>query len=136
MYPYPRRGQQLLVFGFYGGSNSLKVGCQFSSGMAHIAPSWVKDWAYAAGKAAIVKVFDYLQAQQPEWHVVQLHPGVVGQGPPELCGHFAVWLASSEAAFLKTKFVWANWDVEEVKARADEIKSSNLLRVALNGVDM
>ena len=48
-----------------------------SSGMAHIAPFWVKDWAYAAGKAAIVKMFDYLQAQQLEWHVVHLHPGVV-----------------------------------------------------------
>jgi len=45
--------------------------------MAHIAPSWVKDWAYAAGKATIVKMFDYLQAQQPDWHVVQLHPGVI-----------------------------------------------------------
>ena len=45
--------------------------------MTRIAPSWVNDWAYAAGKAAIVKMFDYLQAQQPEWHVVQLHPGVV-----------------------------------------------------------
>ncbi|PVH76651.1 NAD(P)-binding protein [Cadophora sp. DSE1049] len=118
-----------------------------SSGMAHIAPIWVKDWAYAAGKAAVVKMFDYLQAQQPEWHIVQLQPGVVsteinarfvvvGQDPPELCGHFAVWLASPEAAFLKSKFVWANWDVEELKARADELKNSNLLRVALNGVDM
>ncbi|KAH7383062.1 hypothetical protein BKA64DRAFT_683799 [Cadophora sp. MPI-SDFR-AT-0126] len=118
-----------------------------STGMAHIAPIWIKDWAYAAGKAAVVKMFDYLQAQQPELHVVQIQPGVVsteinarfgvvGQDPPELCGHFAVWLASPEAAFLKSKFVWANWDVEELKARSEEIKNSTLLRVALNGVDM
>jgi hypothetical protein len=38
--------------------------------------------------------------------------------------------------FLRNKFVWANWDVEELKARAEEIKTSSLLRVALNGVDM
>ncbi|KAK0113973.1 hypothetical protein ONS95_014216 [Cadophora gregata] len=118
-----------------------------SSGMAHIAPIWIDDWAYAAGKAAVVKMFDYLQAQQPEWHVVQLQPGVVstelnasfgvvGPDTPELCGHFAVWLASPGAAFLKGKFVWANWDVEELKARANEVQSSSLLRVALNGVDM
>jgi hypothetical protein len=54
----------------------------------------------------------------------------------ELCGNFAVWLASPEAAFLKRKFVWANWDVEELKAQAKEIESSNLLRVQLNGLDM
>ncbi|KAK9320873.1 NAD(P)-binding protein [Lipomyces orientalis] len=118
-----------------------------SSGMAHIAPMWVEHWSYAAGKAAVVKMFDYLQEQQSEWHVVQLQPGVVGtelnarfgvvgEDKPELCGQFTVWLASPEAEFLKRKFVWANWDVDELKARADEIKNSTLLRLALNGVDM
>lgn len=58
-----------------------------SSGMAHIAPMWVEHWSYAAGKAAVVKMFDYLQAQQPEWHVVQLQPGVVGT---ELNARFGV----------------------------------------------
>jgi hypothetical protein len=47
-----------------------------------------------------------------------------------------VWLASEEATFLRGKFVWANWDAEELLARADEIKSSMLLEVTLNGVDM
>ncbi|KAK2009472.1 NAD(P)-binding protein [Colletotrichum eremochloae] len=32
-----------------------------------------------------------------------------------LPGHFAVWAASKEAAFLHGRFVWANWDMEEVK---------------------
>ena len=45
-------------------------------------------------------------------------------------------VASPEAAFLKNKFVWANWDVDELKARADEIKNSSLLTVALNGLDL
>ncbi len=31
-----------------------------SSGMAHIAPMWVEHWSYAAGKAAVVKMFDLL----------------------------------------------------------------------------
>ncbi len=47
-----------------------------------------------------------------------------------------MWLASDEAAFLRNKFVWANWDVEELKARAEEIQTSSLLTVSLNGVDM
>lgn len=54
----------------------------------------------------------------------------------ELPGCFQVWLASPEAEFLKGKFVWVNWDVEELKARADEIKDSLLLRVSLHGVPM
>jgi NAD(P)-dependent dehydrogenase (short-subunit alcohol dehydrogenase family) len=51
-----------------------------SSGMAHIAPMWVEHWSYASGKAAVVKMFDYLQEQQPEWHVVQIQPGVIRTG--------------------------------------------------------
>lgn len=47
-----------------------------------------------------------------------------------------VWLASEEAKFLKGKFVWVNWDAEELSARADEIQNSMLLEVTLNGVDM
>lgn len=54
----------------------------------------------------------------------------------ELPGHFVVWLASHEGAFLRDKFVWANWDVEELKAQAGEIQSLSLLRVSLNGVNM
>lgn len=54
----------------------------------------------------------------------------------ELPAHFIVWSASDEATFLRNKFVWANWDVEELKARAEEIQTSFLLRVTLNGVDM
>ena len=29
--------------------------------------------------------------------------------------------------------MWANWDVKEMKARADEIKEKNLLTLALSG---
>jgi hypothetical protein len=54
----------------------------------------------------------------------------------ELPAHFFLWLASREAEFLKGKFVWANWDVDELMDRADVIKDSLLLRVLLNGVPM
>lgn len=53
-----------------------------------------------------------------------------------LPGQFNVWLASREAEFLKGKFVWVNWDVDELKALAEEIKGSALLKVDLNGVPM
>jgi hypothetical protein len=46
---------------------------------------------------------------------------------------FNVWLASPEARFLKGKFLWANWDVDELKARAAEIEAGTLLSVGLVG---
>ncbi|GFP52402.1 hypothetical protein ACSS6W_003539 [Trichoderma asperelloides] len=117
-----------------------------SSGLAHIKPV-PGVWVYSATKAAIAKMFDYLQEEHPEWHVVQIQPGVISTGlnshlgvvtedEPELAGQFTLWLASPEAKFLKGKFVWVNWDVDELKARADEIENSWLLRILLNGVVM
>lgn len=44
-----------------------------------------------------------------------------------LPAHFAVWLVSPEAAFLRGKFVWTQWDVEQLKARAKEIEDSSIL---------
>jgi hypothetical protein len=44
-----------------------------------------------------------------------------------------VWLASPEAAFLKGKYIWANWDVSEMKDRAEEIAASDLLTMKLGG---
>ena len=43
---------------------------------------------------------------------------------------FAVWLASKEAAFLKGRFVWASWDVQELVKRKGEFESDpELLKV-------
>jgi hypothetical protein len=44
-----------------------------------------------------------------------------------------VWLASPEARFLKGKYLWANWDVDELKERKDEIEKSSLLSIGLQG---
>ena len=46
---------------------------------------------------------------------------------------FNVWLASPEARFLKGKFLWANWDVDELKAKAQEIESSMQFNIGLVG---
>ena len=44
-----------------------------------------------------------------------------------------VWLASPEAQFLKGKYLWANWDVDELKARAKEIEATSELSIGLGG---
>ncbi|MCJ1314950.1 hypothetical protein MMC15_000264 [Xylographa vitiligo] len=52
----------------------------------------------------------------------------------ELPGHFCVWLASPEAVFLRSKIVWTNWDVEEMKAKKDEIsKDPEFLTLGYQG---
>ncbi|KEF53517.1 uncharacterized protein A1O9_10492 [Exophiala aquamarina CBS 119918] len=117
-----------------------------NSGIAHINPI-PGFWAYASLKIALVKMFDYLQDENPDLSIFNIQPGVVttelnevsgipGQDDVALPADFNVWLASPEAEFLKGKFVWANWDVDELKAHAKEIEESMLLRVVLNGVPM
>lgn len=45
----------------------------------------------------------------------------------ELPSNFAVWLCSPKARFLRGKFVWCDWDVEELLAKKDNIQGSALL---------
>ena len=61
---------------------------------------------------------------------------VLTHSAAELPGQFCVWLASPEAKFLRGKFVWVNWDVDELKERAEEITNSRLLTTLLDGVPM
>ncbi len=44
-----------------------------------------------------------------------------------------VWASSPEAEFLKGRLVWANWDVDELKARKDEIIKQDKLVLSLAG---
>ncbi|PNP51266.1 hypothetical protein FNYG_15912 [Fusarium nygamai] len=118
------------------------------SGIGHWAPMAEVPgvFNYAATKAAALKMVDYFAFENPHIHVVSIQPGIIATGinpdpsvgfdTVELPAHFMVWLMSEEAGFLKGKFVWANWDVQELQARAKEIESTMLLRVTLNGVDM
>ncbi|KAH9902236.1 NAD(P)-binding protein [Xylariomycetidae sp. FL2044] len=105
---------------------------------------------YAASKLAAVKVMEYFGAENPRMRVLSVHPGIVagtdlgrkmvretGMDWPSdniaLPARFLVWAASDEAAFLKNKFVFAGWDVDELKARKDEIAGSPELILGLNG---
>lgn len=136
-----------------------------STGLVHMLPR-MRVSAHAASKAASAKLVEYIQAENPDLHVVSIQPGsvtteatqnvnvvlpddrkspssdqavkrdVADNAIADLPGHFCVWLASEEAKFLKGKFVWANWDVKELISRADEIRNSRLLTIMLEGMDM
>ena len=108
--------------------------------------------SYGASKLAFLFLCMHLQGEMlaagKDVRVLNFHPGAIltqaarGAGmdensipwdSPELPGNFAVWLASEEAAFLTGKLVYATWDVEELKARRQEIVDKDLLKIALRG---
>lgn len=49
-----------------------------------------------------------------------------------LPGDFAVWLASPEADFLNGRYVWAQWDVDELISMKERVASDpTLLTIGL-----
>ncbi|KAK1814736.1 hypothetical protein LTR12_010872 [Friedmanniomyces endolithicus] len=111
-------------------AGSIQVPGPFSAGFS----------AYNSSKFAVLKMFEILAAETPDVHVLSMHPGVVDtemkrkndmpsphMDAVELPSHFAVWLCSQEAKFLRGKFVWSNWDVQEMIAKRNEIENSLLL---------
>ena len=45
----------------------------------------------------------------------------------ELPANFMVWLASPEGTFLKGRFLWSNWDVDELKAKKEELAGNEAM---------
>ncbi|KAF7953523.1 uncharacterized protein EAE97_000922 [Botrytis byssoidea] len=75
------------------------------------------------------------EVDQKELQIISFHPGQIlsetsrsagfdetscAWDDDDLPGHFAVWAASPEAAFLHGRFSWAAWDVNEM--RSGEVK--------------
>ncbi|KAL3420603.1 D-erythrulose reductase [Phlyctema vagabunda] len=73
------------------------------------------------------------EVDRKKLQVFNMHPGMIlsetllnggmdedtlawDDAPATLPGHFAVWAATSEAAFLHGRFAWAAWDVDELKS--------------------
>ncbi|KAI9659746.1 MAG: hypothetical protein M1831_003644 [Alyxoria varia] len=100
--------------------------------------------SYVASKMALNVLMDHLAVENPDKFVATMSPGIVGgtaladkmgvvktgRVPVDsinLPAHFALWLSSPEASFLRGKSVWANWDVAELKERAREIENDRLL---------
>lgn len=46
---------------------------------------------------------------------------------------FLQWAVSPEARFLNGRLVWANWDVDELKALALDIEGSRIFTIGLLG---
>ncbi|CZR69610.1 related to peroxisomal short-chain alcohol dehydrogenase [Phialocephala subalpina] len=104
--------------------------------------------AYAVSKIANGKLVEYAAAELKDRGIraVNIQPGVVttdlnmkhgaiaGLDTSDLPGNFCVWLASPEAEFLNGRYVYVNWDVDELKAKKEEIlKDPKLLTLGLEG---
>jgi hypothetical protein len=87
----------------------------------------------------------YIAAESPNVTAVALHPGIVmtdstmdvfkqfALDTPELVGGTAVWLSTEKAAFLSGRYVAANWSVDELARRKDEIVSKGELTIQIAG---
>ena len=107
--------------------------------------------AYGASKLASARLMEMVTTDVPETtaRFFSMHPGAViatdmfqkselkaSELPNtqiDLPGQFAVYLATSNAAFLSGRFVWVNWDIRKLEAYKDEIVSRDLLRTAMSG---
>jgi NAD(P)-dependent dehydrogenase (short-subunit alcohol dehydrogenase family) len=133
-----------------------------SSSASHmdIAPGFS---SYTVAKFATARFFQAVQFEHPDLRVYSVQPGAVltdmnrsagykeqeegegfqwtGRGAALLAKHddeslpagFFVWLASGEAEYRKGRYLWANWDVEELKERKEEIIKGEFLRMGLVG---
>ena len=111
-----------------------------------IYSSYMENYSsYRASKLGAYKLFEYYHRENPDFFVLQFHPGVygdTGMGPkfvedvikynisyddPALAGDFLIWTLSEEARFLNGRFVHANWDVDELKAMKAKIEADDSL---------
>ncbi|KAF2621488.1 hypothetical protein BU25DRAFT_463710 [Macroventuria anomochaeta] len=89
----------------------------------------------------------YIAAENPNIVAVALHPGIVNTemttdsfkrfalDTPELVGGVGVWLAGWEGediGFLSGRFISANWDVDDLVAKKEDIVQGELLKMHIN----
>jgi NAD(P)-dependent dehydrogenase (short-subunit alcohol dehydrogenase family) len=102
--------------------------------------------AYGISKLAVFSLMTYVATENPNVVAVALHPGIVNTDmtiesfkrfaldTPALVGGVGVWLAGWEGVnreFLSGRYVSANWDVEDLSGRKEEIVEKGLLKMDL-----
>ncbi|KAG5967448.1 hypothetical protein E4U56_000858 [Claviceps arundinis] len=95
---------------------------------------------YGASKAAAVQAMQHLAREHqgagdrvrvfsfhpgaittPGTTAVYTSPGAVQWEDADLPAHFSLWLAGPESDFLNGRYVWANWDVDELVALKERL---------------
>ncbi|EHL02815.1 putative Uncharacterized oxidoreductase C30D10.05c [Glarea lozoyensis 74030] len=120
-----------------------------TSGAMALPPAYTPNLSGSMGsKVAQIKLMEFLAAENPDKFICSVHPGIhdtkmfrrsaadASQLPMdtlELHAHFMVWLATPKNKFLQGRVVFANWDVDELSARAEEITTSTVLTIGYSG---
>ncbi|PSN74875.1 NAD(P)-binding protein [Corynespora cassiicola Philippines] len=130
----------------HGAKDAVVIEVNSAAAHLNMAPGGLT--AYSASKLAVFRLWDSLGFANPDMSVFHTHPGIVDtdmnkdaggvkafgyEDHASLPASFHVWLASPEAKFLKGKFLYVNWDVDELKAQAKDIESGNKFDIGLVG---
>lgn len=120
-----------------------------TSRAAHMRFPLVGWSGYSGSKMGQARIFENIRFEHPEVHFVNVHPGMIDSDgfvrsgapiPPggmtsgDLVGKFFAWLATPDADFLSGRFLWAEWDIEELKAKEKSILDNDLLLTTIDGL--
>lgn len=101
--------------------------------------------SYSLSKNASIRLMEYIAAENQNVTAVSLQPGVVmtnmvvesfkrfALDTPELVGGTGVWLSTDAAHFLSGRFISANWCVDDLVAKKDQIQEGNDLKIVYEG---
>lgn len=115
-----------------------------TTGITHI-PAIPGFSSYSASKGGFLRALDFVAVENPALKIFHLHPGVVatemhaksGVDMPvddiSLPANFTVWLTSPEAEFLRGRYIWVNWDVQELMDAKESIIKEDKLVMGLRG---
>lgn len=100
---------------------------------------------YCLSKLVTLQQVPFVAESYPNITAIALHPGMLDTkmfkeamrhfdlDTPELVGGFAVWLSHPHAKFLSGRFVAAQWSVDELLERKEEILKGRQLYVTVTG---
>ncbi|KAF9697901.1 hypothetical protein EKO04_003969 [Ascochyta lentis] len=89
-----------------------------------------------------IKVLEFLSCENPgsfvrgdgapgngeDWGLQERNDSAV-----ELPAHFLVWLSQPKTRCLNGKMIWANWDVDELEAKAGDIQGRSIMMIEYGG---
>ncbi|KAJ3859001.1 short-chain dehydrogenase/reductase [Lentinula novae-zelandiae] len=121
--------------------------------MIHVIPA-PNQTPYSTTKSASTALFGRIADEHPaeDIQIIIYHPGMLySEGVAKVADEdsinwdkmalpadYAVWAASPEASWLHGRFVWAHWDVDELKTNKEFLKrmegEKGFLRVAVQGL--
>lgn len=132
------------------GERKKKTFIGVSSMAAMIVRGPIANTQYCVSKCAQLKLLEHVheQYQDQGLNCFAVHPGAVLSeqaerlapidflpyltDSPDLCGAFCVWLTVGEKQWLSGRLVSANWDVDELEGKKEEIVAKDALKLQLS----